>query len=127
MLRQLALKLFQSIPPELDGGPHIADADGERVVKRDVVRLAPAPRTREVGKLAVGFADQPVQLLASQVARGHLRSVAPAAGARSCDSGKVVLEQTMSAMHAKILRDIESLGYATSVHRMGEYIELHAV
>jgi hypothetical protein len=26
-----------------------------------------------------------------------------------------------------ILRQIELLGYATSVHRMGEYAELHAV
>jgi hypothetical protein len=30
-------------------------------------------------------------------------------------------------MHGAILRHIEFLGYATSVHRMGEYCELHAV
>ena len=30
-------------------------------------------------------------------------------------------------MHEAILRQIESLGYATSVHRMGDYCELHAV
>jgi hypothetical protein len=26
-----------------------------------------------------------------------------------------------------ILRQIEAMGYATSVHRMGRYVELHAV
>jgi hypothetical protein len=30
-------------------------------------------------------------------------------------------------MHATILRQIESAGYATSVHRMGQRCELHAV
>jgi hypothetical protein len=30
-------------------------------------------------------------------------------------------------MHARILRHLESLGFLTSVHRMGEYCELHAV
>jgi hypothetical protein len=30
-------------------------------------------------------------------------------------------------MHAVVLRHIESLGFATSVHRMCEYCELHAV
>ena len=30
-------------------------------------------------------------------------------------------------MHGLILRRLESLGYATSVHRMGDYCELHAV
>ena len=30
-------------------------------------------------------------------------------------------------MHAPILRHIESLGFATSVHRMGAYCELHAM
>jgi hypothetical protein len=33
----------------------------------------------------------------------------------------------MSERHTSILRQIESLGYATSVHRMGDYVELHAV
>ena len=26
-----------------------------------------------------------------------------------------------------VLRQVETLGYAVSVHRMGEYVELHAV
>ena len=30
-------------------------------------------------------------------------------------------------MHLTVLRQIESLGFATSVHRMGDYCELHAV
>jgi hypothetical protein len=30
-------------------------------------------------------------------------------------------------MHGAILRHIESMGYATSVHQMGEYVEFHAV
>jgi hypothetical protein len=30
-------------------------------------------------------------------------------------------------VHESLLRQIESLGYATSVHRMGEYVELHGV
>jgi hypothetical protein len=30
-------------------------------------------------------------------------------------------------MHDSILAQIKSLGYATSVHRMGDYIEMHAV
>lgn len=30
-------------------------------------------------------------------------------------------------MHAAILRHLDSLGYATSIHRMGDYVELHAV
>jgi hypothetical protein len=30
-------------------------------------------------------------------------------------------------MHAAILRDLEALGYATSVRRLGDHCELHAV
>jgi hypothetical protein len=30
-------------------------------------------------------------------------------------------------MHAAILRHIESMGFATSVHCMGDYCEVHAV
>ena len=30
-------------------------------------------------------------------------------------------------MHAELLRLIESRRFATSVHRMGDYVELHAV
>jgi hypothetical protein len=30
-------------------------------------------------------------------------------------------------MHAPILRHLELLGFLTSVHRMGDYCELHAV
>jgi hypothetical protein len=30
-------------------------------------------------------------------------------------------------MHRPILRHIKSMGFATSVHRMGDYCEVHAV
>ena len=33
----------------------------------------------------------------------------------------------MTATYEPVLKLIESFGYATTVHRMGDYVELHAV